>query len=55
MTDVNFKYILKSNYDVQITGTVEIPQNEDADDEEFEIIFEKDDGTTTPNLFIHHY
>lgn len=55
MTDVDFRYILKSNFEVEISGTVEIPKDEDADDEEFEITFEKDDGFTTPNLFIKHY
>lgn len=55
MTDVDFRYILKSNFEVEISGTVEVPNDEDADDEEFEITFEKDDGFTTPNLFIKHY
>ena len=54
-TYVDFRYILKDNYDVEISGTVEIPPNEDADDSEFEITFDKEDGFTTPNLYIKHY
>ena len=53
MTYVDFRYILKSNFEVEISGTVEFPNDEDDDD--FEITFEKDDGFTTPNLFIKHY
>lgn len=55
MTYVDFRYILKSNFEVEISGTVEVPNDEDADDDDFEITFEKDDGFTTPNLFINHY
>lgn len=54
-TDVDFRYILKSNYEVEISGTVTVPDNEDADDDEFEITFDKEGGFTTPNLYIQHY
>lgn len=52
---VPFRYILKSNQDVEISGTVCIPLNEDADDSEFEIVFDGQGQLPTPNLFIHHY
>lgn len=55
MIDVNFRYILKSNFDVEISGTVEIPNDEDASDDEFEITFEKEGGFTTSNIYIKHY
>lgn len=53
-TDVDFRYILKSNFEVEISGVVSVPLCEDADDDDFEITFEKEDGFTTPNLYIQH-
>lgn len=54
MIDVDFRYILKSNFDVEISGTVSVPTEEDADDEDFQIDFQKEDGFTTPNIYIQH-
>lgn len=53
-TDVDFRYILKSNFEVEISGVVSVPLCEDADDDDFEITFEKEDGFTTPHLYIQH-
>lgn len=53
-TDVDFRYILKSNFEVEISGRVSVPLCEDADDDDFEITFEKEDGFTTPHLYIQH-
>ena len=50
-----FKYQLKSNTDVEISGIVYIPENENADDSEFEIEFERAGQTNTSQLFINHH
>ncbi len=55
MQDVNFRYILKSNHNVEISGTVHIPSNEDADDTDFEITFDGNGQLPVQNLFVHHY
>lgn len=54
-TDIDFRYILKSNFEVEISGVVSVPLCKDADDEDFEITFEKENGFTTPNLYIIHH
>lgn len=54
MTYVKFRYILKSNFEVEISGTVEVPTDADAEDADFGILFEKEDGLTTPHLFVKH-
>ena len=33
-TDVDFRYILKSNFEVEISGVVSVPLCEDADDDD---------------------
>lgn len=52
---MDFRYILKSNQDVEIAGTVTFPEDEDAPDEEIEIMFDRAGNTPTPNLFVNHY
>jgi len=53
--EVNFRYILKSNHEVEISGTVYIPEDRDADDSEFDIEFDRAGNTSTWNLYINHY
>lgn len=55
MQEVDFRYILKENHDVEISGTVHIPENKDAEDHEFEIEFDRAGNTPSQNLFINHY
>lgn len=55
MDEVNFRYVLKRNHDVEISGTVHIPANEDADDEEFEIEFDRAGNTPVDSVFVNHY
>ena len=55
MEEVEFRYILKSNHDVEISGTVHIPEDENAEDHEFEIEFDRAGTTPSWNLFINHY
>lgn len=53
-TVVEFKYILKSNPDVRIAGTVSVPLFEDATDENFSITFTKEDGSYTLIPYVQH-
>lgn len=54
MIDVEFKYVLKENIDVEISGTVYVPESEDADDSEFEIEFDTQNGSSSM-VFVNHY
>ena len=53
--EVTFRYILESNHDVEISGTVHIPEEEDAEDSEFEIEFNRAGDSPSWNLFVNHY
>lgn len=55
MNEIRFRYILKSNYDVEIAGTVYIPEDVDARDDEFDIEYERAGNAPSWNLFINHY
>ena len=53
--ETRFRYILKSNHEVEISGTVHIPSDIGTDDSEFEIEFDRAGNTPSWNLFINHY
>lgn len=55
MNEVYFRYILKDNTDVEISGTVYIPENKDAEDYDFDILFDREGNSPSWNLFINHY